>query len=204
MICAWPTTRRCGMPAPVMSRWPRSISSPTQWRQHKLAPVRQRFMLAQVDVLGRELAALGIPLHLLRVETFAGAGSAGRSLPRAGRDSALRQSGHRDRRAASGSGRQRRAGGADGGLPLAQRLLRAAARAGADRLWRNVQSLYPFSRAWLKALDEDGFVIHRAPSARGEPLPWQPLVEWHFVDAALGELTADPRWPVGRPRPAAA
>jgi deoxyribodipyrimidine photo-lyase len=28
-------------------------------------------MLAQVDVLGRELAALGIPLHLLRVETFA-------------------------------------------------------------------------------------------------------------------------------------
>lgn len=46
------------------------ILSPTQWRQHKLAPVRQRFLLAQVDVLGRELAALGIPLHLLRVETF--------------------------------------------------------------------------------------------------------------------------------------
>ena len=36
-----------------------------------MAPIRQRFMLAQVDELGRELAALGIPLHLLRVETFA-------------------------------------------------------------------------------------------------------------------------------------
>lgn len=47
------------------------IVSPTQWQQHKLAPVRQRFMLAQVDAMGRELAALGIPLHLLRVETFA-------------------------------------------------------------------------------------------------------------------------------------
>ncbi|WP_258223000.1 deoxyribodipyrimidine photo-lyase, partial [Aeromonas sp. HMWF016] len=38
------------------------IISPTQWRQHKMAPIRQRFMLAQVDELGRELAALGIPL----------------------------------------------------------------------------------------------------------------------------------------------
>jgi deoxyribodipyrimidine photo-lyase len=62
-----------------------------------------------------------------------------------------------------------------GGLPLAQRLLRAAAWAGADRLWRDVQGFHPFSRAWLKALEEDGFVIHRAPAPRGEPLPWLPL-----------------------------
>lgn len=54
------------------------IVSPTQWQQHKLAPVRQRFMLAQVDAMGRELAALGIPLHLLRVETFAEVPSAPR------------------------------------------------------------------------------------------------------------------------------
>ena len=47
------------------------ILSPTQWWQRKLAPARQRFILAQLDALGRELAALGIPLHLLRVETFA-------------------------------------------------------------------------------------------------------------------------------------
>ena len=33
------------------------IVSPTQWQAHKLAPVRQRFMLAQVDAMGRELAA---------------------------------------------------------------------------------------------------------------------------------------------------
>ncbi|MGL4889413.1 MAG: deoxyribodipyrimidine photo-lyase, partial [Aeromonas veronii] len=52
------------------------IISPTQWRQHKMAPIRQRFMLAQVDVLGRELAALGITLHLLRVETVAEAPAA--------------------------------------------------------------------------------------------------------------------------------
>ncbi|MGL4890539.1 MAG: cryptochrome/photolyase family protein, partial [Aeromonas veronii] len=55
----------------------------------------------------------------------------------------------------------------------------------------------PFSRAWLKALDEEGFVIHRAPAPRGEPLPWQPLVERAWVDEALGELTPDPRWLVG-------
>lgn len=55
----------------------------------------------------------------------------------------------------------------------------------------------PFSRAWLKALDEEGFVIHRAPAPRGEPLPWQPLAERAWVDEALGELTPDPRWPVG-------
>ena len=29
------------------------VISPTQWRQHKMAPIRQRFILAQVDVLGR-------------------------------------------------------------------------------------------------------------------------------------------------------
>ncbi|MGL6049170.1 MAG: deoxyribodipyrimidine photo-lyase, partial [Aeromonas salmonicida] len=47
------------------------VISPTQWQQHKMAPIRQQFLLAQVDELGRALAALGIPLHLLRVETFA-------------------------------------------------------------------------------------------------------------------------------------
>ena len=47
------------------------VISPTQWQQHKMAPIRQRFLLAQVDALGLELAALGIELHLLRVETFA-------------------------------------------------------------------------------------------------------------------------------------
>ncbi|MGL4717265.1 MAG: cryptochrome/photolyase family protein, partial [Aeromonas sp.] len=55
----------------------------------------------------------------------------------------------------------------------------------------------PFSRAWLKALDEEGFVIHRAPAPRGEPLPWQPLADRSAINHDLGELTADPRWPVG-------
>ena len=43
------------------------VISPAQWQQHKVAPIRQRFLLAQVDELGKSLAVLGIPLHLLRV-----------------------------------------------------------------------------------------------------------------------------------------
>ncbi|MFQ1900454.1 deoxyribodipyrimidine photo-lyase [Aeromonas veronii] len=174
------------------------IISPAQWRQHKMAPVRQRFMLAQVDELGRELAALGIPLHLLRVETFAEAPAALADLCRELGVTQLYAN------QAIELDEQRRDHAVSAAL----------AEQGVSCHWLNgccvlppgrvltgsgemFKVLTPFSRAWLKALDEDGFVIHRAPARRGEPLPWLPLAERDFVDAALGELTADPRWPVG-------
>ncbi|MGL5661709.1 MAG: deoxyribodipyrimidine photo-lyase, partial [Aeromonas sp.] len=52
------------------------VISAQQWQQYHMAPRRQRFILAQLDELGRELAALGIELHLVRADTFADAPAA--------------------------------------------------------------------------------------------------------------------------------
>jgi hypothetical protein len=111
----------------------------------KLAPVRQRFMLAQVDAMGRELAALGIPLHLLRVETFAEVPTALTALCRELGVSQLYANQaieidelRRDHAVSAALGSR-----AD--QPLVQRLLRAA-RSGADRVGGDVQGLHPQPR----------------------------------------------------------
>ncbi len=173
------------------------IVSPTQWQQHKLAPVRQRFMLAQVDVLGRELAALGIPLHLLRVETFAEVPAA---LAELCRELGVTQLYANQAIEIDELRRDQAVTAALAEQAVGCHWLNGCCVLPPGRVLTGSGEMFkvftPFSRAWLKALDEDGFVIHRAPTARGEPLPWQPLAERDFVDAALGELTADPagRW----------
>ncbi|MFM5847796.1 deoxyribodipyrimidine photo-lyase [Aeromonas veronii] len=174
------------------------IISPTQWRQHKMASVRQRFMLAQVDVLGRELAALGMPLHLLRVETFAEVPAALADLCREQGVTQLYANQaieideqHRDHAVSAALAEQ----------AVGCHWLNGCCVLPPGRVLTGSGEMFkvftPFSRAWLKTLDEEGFVIHRAPAPRGEPLPWQPLAERAWVDEALGELTPDPRWPVG-------
>ncbi|WP_461516124.1 cryptochrome/photolyase family protein [Porticoccus sp.] len=47
-----------------------AILCPTQWCQHDEAPVRVQFWLANLRALQHELAALNIPLKVLRAETF--------------------------------------------------------------------------------------------------------------------------------------
>jgi len=174
------------------------VISPTQWQQHKMAPIRQQFLLSQVDELGKALAALGIPLHLLRVETFAEMPTALASLSRELGVSQLYAN------QAIEIDEQRR--------DLAVSAMLAEQEVSCH--WFNgccvlppgrvltgsgemFKVFTPFSRAWLKALEEDGFVIHRAPAPRAEPLPWQPLAEREWSYGALGEVTPDPRWPVG-------
>ncbi|WP_265433013.1 deoxyribodipyrimidine photo-lyase [Aeromonas salmonicida] len=174
------------------------VISPTQWQQHKMALIRQQFLLAQVDELGRALAALGIPLHLLRVETFAEMPTALASLSSELGVSQLYAN------QAIEIDEQRR--------DLAVSAMLAEQEVSCH--WFNgccvlppgrvltgsgemFKVFTPFSRVWLKALEEDGFVIHRAPAPRAEPLPWQPLTEREWSYGALGEVTPDPRWPVG-------
>ncbi|HHQ4922658.1 TPA: deoxyribodipyrimidine photo-lyase [Aeromonas veronii] len=174
------------------------IISPTQWRQHKMAPIRQRFMLAQVDVLGRELAALGIPLHLLRVETFAETPAALADLCR---EQGVTQLYANQAIEIDELRRDHAVSAALAEQAVGCHWLNGCCVLPPGRVLTGSGEMFkvftPFSRAWLKVLDEEGFVIHRAPTARGEPLPWQPLAERAWVDEALGELTADPRWPVG-------
>ncbi|MNJ09698.1 Deoxyribodipyrimidine photo-lyase [compost metagenome] len=174
------------------------VISPTQWRQHKMAPIRQRFLLAQVDALGLELAALGIELHLLRVETFAETPAALASLCRELGVTRLYAN------QAIELDEQRRDHGVTVALAeqeVSCHWLNGCCVLPPGRVLTGSREMFkvftPFSRAWLKALDEDGFVIHRAPVPRGDALPWQPLAERAFVDEALGETTPDPRWPVG-------
>ncbi|UBO75103.1 deoxyribodipyrimidine photo-lyase [Aeromonas rivuli] len=174
------------------------VISPTQWRQHKMAPIRQRFILAQVDALGLELATLGIELHLLRVETFAEVPAALASLCRELGVTRLYAN------QAIELDEQRRDGAVTAALAeqeVSCHWLNGCCVLPPGRVLTGSREMFkvftPFSRAWLKALDEDGFVIHRAPAPRGDSLPWQPLAERAFVDEALGETTPDPHWPVG-------
>ncbi|WP_429234022.1 deoxyribodipyrimidine photo-lyase [Aeromonas salmonicida] len=174
------------------------VISPTQWQQHKMAPIRQQFLLAQVDELGRALAALGISLHLLRVETFAEMPTALASLSSELGVSQLYANQaieideqRRDLAVSAMLAEQEVSCHWFNGccvLPPGRVLT------GAGEMFK---VFTPFSRAWLKALEEDGFVIHRAPAPRAEPLPWQPLAEREWSYGALGEVTPDPRWPVG-------
>ncbi|MGY4108840.1 deoxyribodipyrimidine photo-lyase [Aeromonas encheleia] len=174
------------------------VISPSQWRQHKMAPIRQRFLLAQVDALGLELAALGIELHLLRVETFAETPAALAALARELGVTRLYAN------QAIELDEQRRDGAVTAALAeqeVSCHWLNGCCVLPPGRVLTGGREMFkvftPFSRAWLKALDEDGFVIHRAPAPRGDALPWQPLAERAFVDEAIGETTPDPRWPVG-------
>ncbi|EPC4027879.1 deoxyribodipyrimidine photo-lyase [Aeromonas salmonicida] len=174
------------------------VISPTQWQQHKMAPIRQQFLLAQVDELGKALAALGIPLHLLRVETFAEMPTALASLSSElgvsqlyANQSIEIDEQRRDLAVSAMLAEQEVSCHWFNGccvLPPGRVLT------GAGEMFK---VFTPFSRAWLKALEEDGFVIHRAPAPRAEPLPWQPLTEREWSYGALGEVTPDPRWPVG-------
>ncbi|KTA86263.1 deoxyribodipyrimidine photo-lyase [Aeromonas salmonicida] len=174
------------------------VISPTQWQQHKMAPIRQQFLLAQVDELGRALAALGIPLHLLRVETFAEMPTALASLSN---DLGVSQlyanqaieidEQRRDLAVSAMLAEQEVSCHWFNGccvLPPGRVLT------GSGEMFK---VFTPFSRAWLKALEEDGFVIHRAPAPRAEPLPWQPLAEREWSYGVLGDVTPDTRWPVG-------
>ena len=174
------------------------VISPTQWQQHKMAPIRQQFLLAQVDELGRALAALGIPLHLLRVETFAEMPTALASLSH---DLGVSQlyanqaieidEQRRDLAVSAMLAEQEVSCHWFNGccvLPPGRVLT------GSGEMFK---VFTPFSRAWLKALEEDGFVIHRAPAPRAEPLPWQPLAEREWSYGVLGDVTPDTRWPVG-------
>ena len=143
------------------------VISPTQWRQHKMAPIRQRFLLAQVDALGLELAALGIELHLLRVETFAEVPAALASLCRELGVTRLYAN------QAIELDEQRRDHGVTAALAeqeVSCHWLNGCCVLPPGRVLTGSREMFkvftPFSRAWLKALDEDGFVIHRAPAPR--------------------------------------
>ena len=169
------------------------VISKAQWRQHQMADIRRDFMLAQLDLLGKALAALGIRLHLLEVATFAEIPEA---LARLGQelgvtrlyanqaveiDELRRDSAVSERLAQEGIGCHWYNGCCV--LPPGRVLT------GSGGMFK---VFTPFSRAWLKALDEDGFVIHRAPQPRGEPCAWPSLVA-----SGLTKPWDNPHWPVG-------
>jgi deoxyribodipyrimidine photo-lyase len=174
------------------------IISPEQWRAHKMAPIRQRFLLAQVDELGKALAALGIRLHLLRVERFAdmpaeiGALASRLGVRQLYANQAIELDEQRRDLAVSkalqGQGVQSHWFNGCCVLPPGRVLT------GSKEMFK---VFTPFSRAWLKALEEDGFVIHRAPAPLGALLPWTPLAESGLAEGMGREAQEVARWPVG-------
>jgi deoxyribodipyrimidine photo-lyase len=169
------------------------VISPAQWQQHKMAPIRQQFLLAQVDEVGRELAALGIRLHLLHVDTFAELPQALAGLCRELGVSQLYANQaieidelRRDRAVSHALAAQ--------GIP--SHWFNGCCVLPPGRVLTGSGEMFkvftPFSRAWLKALEQDGFVIHRAPAPRGAAVPWISL-----LDRGLRAPFEDPLWPVG-------
>ncbi|MGL5814025.1 MAG: deoxyribodipyrimidine photo-lyase [Aeromonas sp.] len=174
------------------------VISPAQWRAHKMAPIRQRFLLAQVDELGKGLAALGIRLHLLRVETFAEVPAEISALAsRLG----VRQLHANQAIELDEQRRDLAVSEALQGQGVQSHWFNGCCVLPPGRVLTGSQEMFkvftPYCRAWLKALEEDGFVIHRTPAARGAPLPWAPLAETGLIE----EMTRAPeevaRWPVG-------
>lgn len=169
------------------------VISTAQWQQHKMAPIRQQFLLAQVDAVGRELATLGIRLHLLNVETFAEVPQALAGLCRELGVSQLYANQaieidelRRDRAASQLLAAQEISSHWFNGccvLPPGRVLT------GSGEMFK---VFTPYSRAWLKALEQDGFVIHRAPAARGAAVPWVSLLE-----RGLRTPFDETLWPVG-------
>jgi deoxyribodipyrimidine photo-lyase len=48
------------------------VATPQQWQLHDMAPIRQRFILRNVDHLARSLQAINIPLLYLEIEDYIG------------------------------------------------------------------------------------------------------------------------------------
>ncbi|WP_409420244.1 deoxyribodipyrimidine photo-lyase [Pseudaeromonas sp. ZJS20] len=149
------------------------VISPAQWARHHMAPVRQAFLLARLDVLGAELARLGIRLHCLRVDWFVEIPTALQQLVQARGATALH--------ALTASEHDERGRDAD-----VQRALQIPCNFYAGdcvfapgTLLTGKGEAYrvftPFSRAWLKTLAQEGFSLLPIPQAVGAPLPWQPL-----------------------------
>lgn len=174
------------------------VISPAQWRAHKMAPIRQRFLLAQIDELGKGLAALGIRLHLLRVETFAEVPAEVAALAtRLG----VRQLYANQAIELDEQRRDRAVSQALQGLDIRSHWFNGCCVLPPGRVLTGSQEMFkvftPYSRAWLKALEEEGFVIHRSPAPRGIPLPWTPLAETGLVEGMAREPEEAVRWPVG-------
>ncbi|MGL5453153.1 MAG: deoxyribodipyrimidine photo-lyase [Aeromonas sp.] len=174
------------------------VISAQQWQQHHMAPRRQRFILAQLDELGRELAALGIELHLVRADTFADVPAALAALSqRLGvTDLYAHQAIELDEQR-----RDRNVAIALTESEVSCHWFNGCCVLPPGRVLTGGGEMFkvftPFSRAWLKALDEDGMVVHRAPAVRRAPIRWQPLVTRAEQVAGLGELGLDLLWPVG-------
>lgn len=165
--------------------------TPAQWARHHMAPVRQCFLLARLNVLGAELARLGIRLHCLTVDGFAQIPAALQQLVQASGATALHAltATEHDERARDGAVQAQLAipchfYAGDGVFAPGSLLT------GKGEVYR---VFTPFSRAWLRKLAQEGFGLLPIPAAAGAPVPWPPL-DLPPAPQALTDMLAP--WPV--------
>ncbi len=162
----------CASGEPVQALF---IATPEQWMAHELAPMRADLLERQLNQLGRELAELGIPLHLLEVQRFA---DIAEQLARfVGQRGIRRLCFNREipideqRRDAAVVARL-----AHTGVQVSQYEQRCVLPPGTLHTGSGhmYQVFTPFARAWLKRLLADGFELLPPPGPQGAALDWQP------------------------------
>ncbi|SIQ86873.1 deoxyribodipyrimidine photo-lyase [Aeromonas sp. RU39B] len=167
------------------------IISRAQWQKHHMAPLRERFWLERVNVLGGELARLGIRLHLLEVPWFTDIPAALHQLVISRGATALHAIN------AIEIDERRRDEAVAATLPISCHFVPGCCVFAPGSILTGKGEPFkvftPFCRAWTKRLSSEGFSLHRAPAAVGEPVAWNPLVLAPLNEAEAAAL-AD--WPV--------
>ncbi len=171
------------------------IATPEQWRRHQWGPRRRSFVLRSVAALGRRLDALGIPLHVLRVDDFAAVPAALADLCQefaidevhASREYGVDELARDEAVAAELARKSLRFRCYDDATVLPPGSLST----GQGEPYRVYT---PFRRAWLKVVRDDELRILPEPARRHEAAaaPYRDRVE----DLDDGDLDSD-WWPIG-------
>ena len=163
------------------------IETPQQWREHDMAPRQADLLCRRLNALGSELAQLGVQLELLSVPDFTGVPAVlGQWLEQHPQVSALF---------------------ANRELPIDevrrdQAVTAALAGRGIGCHWFDERCLFvpgsittdsgtqfqiftPYSRRWLRRLEEQGITLTPVPEACGEPLAWQEIaIDYPRLDSS--------------------
>ena len=157
------------------------LPAPGQWAEHDWSPNRTELLLRSLDQLGQDLAELGIPLHIRRIEHFADTDEAllalcqerGITRIHANEEYACneRLRDHRLTRILNHEG-------------ITLHIYRDQTVVPVDQLKTGNGTPYtvftPYSRQWWRWVESNPPRLHPAPAPRGAPLP----------PPALPELTA--------------
>ncbi len=169
--------------------------TPAQWQRHHMAAIRQRFLLERLNVLGQQLAALGMVLHVLEEPWFAGIPARLQQLVVQRGATAVHalQAIEWDERQRDGEVSRLLAQTLAVPLLTYQGCCVLAPGEVSTGKGEPFKVFTPFSRAWRQRLAQTGYTLHRAPAAQGPAVAWLP---WALPARTAHENRILADWPV--------